>query len=147
MAWVFIVPRAGGDLTVLGDGRAAILADVERTGLVPQSGRIVPTELILLRRMENLRHIPDVARLCRGACDAAVTVIREMGPGGLRKRVVVDLGRFDGAKALDTGAALPEGMTRCVAAMAIREAESVFAGPPGGCVPSHRQLWRLPFGL
>ncbi|MEM7488973.1 MAG: hypothetical protein AAF390_07590 [Pseudomonadota bacterium] len=107
----------------------------------------VGTEVVLLRRMENLRHVPRVARLCRGDCDAAMTVIRELSPGGLRKRIVVDLSRFDGADAIDGGAPLPEPVAICIARAAWVEAARAFAGPPDDCVPSHGRFWRLPFGL
>ncbi|MEM8824264.1 MAG: hypothetical protein AAGF30_11685 [Pseudomonadota bacterium] len=142
----FALPRGATEMTILGDGRGAVQDAFDRAdpGLAGRAGRM---DVVLLRRAENLRHLPDIARLCRRACVEAITVIREMHLGGLRRRIVVDLSQFPGAEVIDTGATLPGEVAECIVLAVQMEVADVFGAPVPDCVPSHRRIWRLPFGL
>jgi hypothetical protein len=138
---VLLWPRGHHAIIVLGDGRDALAE-----ALGPAGGPI-RLRAVLLRRPEALRHLPDVAALCRGACDAAATLILEPRPGGPRKTLVVALDRFPGAAVLDAGGRLPPALATCLARAARAEAEQVRPATLPDCVPDRNVVLRLPFGL
>ncbi|WP_371156459.1 hypothetical protein [Jannaschia sp. 2305UL9-9] len=142
--WLFLVPSGGGDLRVLGDGAPDVRAALQVHGPMERARDI---DVVLLRRRENLRHVPEVGRLCRGRCTAALTSLYEVGLGGGRKILVVDLSAWDGIDALDRGDGLPDDIAICVAEAVRREAGRLFPPDPPACLPSHRWRVTLPYGL
>ena len=140
-AVLFLWPPADPSVEVLGDGAAEIRAALGTPGAA------LPVTALSLRRRENLRHVPDIERLCRGACDAALTVLRVAGFRRGAKVLVFDLAAFGGADALDLGQNLPEPVAACLARAVTAEATHAWTARPPPCLPSRRVLWRLPGGF
>ena len=141
LAALLLWPPADPSVEVLGDGAAEIRAALGETGAA------LPVTVVGLRRMENIRHVPDVARLCRGRCDAALTTMRIVGPRRGAKVLVFDLGAMPGAQALDRGVALPPATVSCIASAIAAEAATGGHVDAPDCVAGHTRLWRLPRGL
>lgn len=144
LVWVFLVPSGQGRLDVVGDGAPDVRARLDG-GNAADLPRDV--DVVLLRRMENLRHVPDVARLCRDRCTAALTSLYEVRPGGGRKLLVVDLSAWDGIAAVDRGEGLPPAIADCVAGAIRAEAATLIVRDPAACLPSLRRRVVLPYGL
>lgn len=145
-AALLLAPPGGLRVTIVGDGAAAVTRAFApmRPGIEPAVGAV---DAVLLRRAENLRHLPDVARLCRGRCTAALTVLHELRPRGGRKVLVFDLSQAGGAAALDRGDPLPKGTAACIARVIAAEAAQRGPAPPAPCTPERRWRAVLPYGL
>ncbi|MGB3409371.1 MAG: hypothetical protein WBA67_17955 [Jannaschia sp.] len=139
----FVLPLREGAVTVAGDGAPAVMAVMAEDA----TSAAMSVDAVLLRRPENLRHLPDVGLLCRGRCDAGMTVLYEVRPGGGRKVLVFDLSTFDGVDALDRGEALPDDIAACVAEAIDNEANAVLGAPETPCLASRRFRVVLPYGL
>ncbi|GIT91183.1 hypothetical protein JANAI62_16380 [Jannaschia pagri] len=142
-AWL-LVPWKTPSLRISGDGAPGVEAAMP--GQIDVS--VGDLDVVLLRRAENLRHMEDVARLCRGRCDAALTSLYELRPGGGRKILVFDLAQIGGAQALDRGAPLPDPIAACLADRIAQEATGIYRRVSNAsCVPTQRWLPVLPYGL
>ncbi|WGH79961.1 hypothetical protein [Jannaschia ovalis] len=139
-----LIPRGAREVTILGDGAPAVRA-AYGAGPVP-GGLVTEVQVALLRRPENIRHLPEAGTLCRGDCAAALTAVVEPRIGGWRKLVVVQLDAFEGADALDRGEGLPAALADCLARAVAAEAGAIRAAALD-CVPARAAIWRLPFGL
>ncbi|MGB3554106.1 MAG: hypothetical protein WBA25_05635 [Jannaschia sp.] len=144
LAYVLLVPRGPLTLHVSGDGAGPLRATFAKVPEAPPG--VARVEVVLLRRMENLRHVPEAQAMCAGRCDAAATVFVHLDPGRVRKTLIVDLGRLGGGDALDTGAPLPPAIQACLADLVAAELASLTAQPPA-CLPGHGLRWLLPYGL
>ena len=130
-------------LTIAGDGAPAVTA---AHGGRAGGEAVASLEVVLLRRLENLRHLPEARTLCRDRCGEAATVFLTPHPSGLRKTLVLHLAAFDGATVIDSGAPLPGGIATCIAETITSEATARLPAPPS-CLPSHRRRLALPWGL
>lgn len=138
-AWL-LWPRDGAPgVSVVGDGAGAVRAALD----LPDGAS---ADVVLLRRAESLRHLPEVARLCRGRCGPGVTVLRVLGPGG-GTRLVVEMSALEEIAALDRGEGLPDGIAACVARVVAAEAGAGRGGPGAGCAGPRRAIRVLPYGL
>ncbi|MCK0168028.1 hypothetical protein MWU52_10740 [Jannaschia sp. S6380] len=146
LAFALLTPPDRVEIDIIGDGAAAVKAAFAPLA-ADIDARIGAVDAVLLRRMENLRHIPEVARLCRGRCDGALTILYEIRPGGGRKVLVFDLARFPGAAIMDQGAGLPGPIATCIARAIAAETGRVGPGPPSPCLGARRWRVVLPYGL
>ncbi|TFL20036.1 hypothetical protein [Jannaschia formosa] len=136
----FLWPRDGPPgVSVLGDGAPVVAAALD---LPPDAS----ADAVLLRREASLRHLADLARLCRGRCGPGVTVLRVLGPGG-GERLVFEMSGLDGIEALDRGAPLPEALAACIARVIAAEAAVGWRDPGERCAGPRRALLVLPYGL
>jgi hypothetical protein len=129
-AWA-LWPRAPEGVSVAGDGAPAVAAALD---LPARAG----VDLVLLRRKANLRHLPKVARLCRGRCGPGLTMLRIVGG---YPRLVVEMSELEGIAALDRGEPLPRAIVDCVAGAV---AQQVAGRPPSGCLGARRTVVALP---
>ncbi|WP_298436340.1 hypothetical protein [uncultured Jannaschia sp.] len=145
IALVATAPRSAA-LHLSGDGVAEVaarLADLPRAD-IPDAALV---EAVLLRRPGNIRHLPDLARVCRGRCAGqAVTALIRLSPGGTRKTVVIDLERLGAGAALDQGGALLPDAADCAADVIRAEMAALRADPPD-CAGTRRVVFVLPWGL
>ncbi|PWJ22034.1 hypothetical protein [Jannaschia seohaensis] len=133
-------PRMGPPgLSVVGDGAPAVVAALD----LPADASV---DAILLRRSGALRHLEDVARLCRGRCGPGLTVLRVLGPGG-GTRLVFEMSEMDGIAVLDRGAPLPEEIALCIARTIAAEAATRWGDPGLDCAGPRRAHIVMPYGL
>lgn len=126
-AWA-LWPRTGAPgIAVVGDGAPAV------RNALPEGA---VADIVLLRREGSLRHLPEVARLCRGRCDPGLTVLRVLGLGSGR-RLVFEMSEMPGIAALDRGDPLPAPIVACILEAVAGETD---------CLPV-RRFWVLPYGL
>ena len=144
--WLAARPAPVATLHLSGDGAGAVRALLPGVpeAATPEEARV---EVVLLRRMETLRHVPGLEALCRGRCDGqAVTALLRLVPGRARKTVVVDIGRMGAGRTLDAGAPLAPEVAACVARVLLAELDRLRAVPPP-CAGARRQVAVLPWGL
>lgn len=103
---------------VSGDG-AAQLAESLFTWPGPERARdpqFATTQVIAVRRWQNLEGLRDVARLCAAACDgsAGVVTIRRPALNGMTQLILVNLGDHGAGEMLDEAAPMPEHIVSCV---------------------------------
>lgn len=101
-----------------GDG-AAQLAQRLFTWPGPQASRdprYATTQVIAVRRWQNLEGLADVARLCGAACDgsAGVVKIRRPALNGMTQLILVNLGDHGAGEMLDQGVRVPDHIVSCV---------------------------------
>ncbi|SDY73625.1 hypothetical protein SAMN05444004_1035 [Jannaschia faecimaris] len=113
-----ITPISPHDVHVSGDG-AAQLAEALFTWPGPEragDAAIATTQVITVRRWQNLEGLTDIARLCGVACDgrAGVVILRRPSLNGLTRVVLVNLGNYGAGEMLDAGQPMPDQIVACV---------------------------------
>lgn len=144
--WIGTRPPSPATLHISGDGSDAVRALLPGVdyATAPEASRV---EAILLRRMENVRHVPGLEALCRGRCEGqGVTAFLRLVPGHARKTVVIDIGRMGAGATLDDGAPLDADVAACAAQVVVAELSRLRAASPP-CAGARRQIAVLPWGL
>lgn len=100
-----------------GDG-AAQLAESLFTWPGPDRARdprFATTQVITVRRWQNLEGLTEVVRLCGAACDgsAGVVTIRRPALNGLMQLILVNLGDHGAGQMLDEGAPIADDIISC----------------------------------
>lgn len=113
-----VTPIQPHTVHISGDG-AAQLAESLFTWPGPARVRdpqFATTQVITVRRWQNLEGLVDLVRLCGAACDgsAGVVTIRRPALNGLSQIILVNLSDHGAGEMLDEGAPLPEHITSCV---------------------------------
>ncbi|MEM9796794.1 MAG: hypothetical protein AAF919_09905 [Pseudomonadota bacterium] len=138
-AWMFR-PGSDGAVHVSGDGAADVLPGLDMPLSADPAGARL--EVVLIRRAESLRHVPRLARLCRGRClEVAVTVFHRPSLSGLRKIVVLDVAALGGGGSLDRGTGLGGAPAAC--ATEVIRAEWLEAALPD-CASGRRAILSVP---
>lgn len=101
-----------------GDGAAQLTARLF-TWPGPARARdpqVATTQVIAVRRWQNLEGLRDVMRLCAAACDgsAGIVTIRRPALNGMTQLILVNLGDHGAGEALDQGAPMPDHIVSCV---------------------------------
>ncbi|WP_299415951.1 hypothetical protein [uncultured Sulfitobacter sp.] len=130
---VALSPSRATSVAIIGDQ-----AEELRVALGTVQSNDPTVTIVLLRRWENLRHLPDIAELCWDACHyqaAAQITLTQMRFGATRKVVVFHLPDFE------------DDLT-CVARRARHEMLSLRAQVPSCQIKAARlPVWILPMGL
>lgn len=130
---VLFSPPRTPTVAVIGDR-----ADEIRAALGTEQAEDATVTIVLLNRWDNLRHLPDIAELCWGACHnrtAPQITVTQMRFGATRKVVVFHLPDFDGNMG-------------CVA-MRAQDAMSGLRADQPSCqiTDANLHVWILPMGL
>ena len=74
------------------------------------------TQVIAVRRWQNLEGLTQVARLCAAACDgrAGVVTIRRPALNGLTRLILVNLGDHGAGEMIDAAVPIPDHIVACV---------------------------------
>ena len=125
-----VTPVRPDDVHLSGDGSAQLAEQLFEWPGPPRAAdpATAATQVVTLRRWQNLEGLPDLARLCGAACDgrAGVVTILRPSPGGMTRIVLVDLGDHGAGEQLDGGAP----MTAPVVACALRSIDRARLGRP-----------------
>ena len=132
--------RGGEGLHVSGDGADDLAVRLGST--LAATAEAAATEVVLLRRWQNLDHAPALRRLCRGACapGTAAVAIRQPSPSGLRRVLLIDVGALGAGPSLDRGEGLPDAVVDCLT-QGVTARAALLCGAPV------ERVWRLPGGL
>ncbi|WP_179378778.1 hypothetical protein [Jannaschia marina] len=118
MLWQRAVTPVGQGVHLSGDG-AAQVAEAYFVWPAPTHTReaeYAPTQVVLLRRWQNLEGLEWLARLCGRACagQTGVVTIRRPAPNGETRVILVNLGAHGAGAMLDAGEPIPEHILSCI---------------------------------
>jgi hypothetical protein len=113
-----VTPVVPDTVHISGDG-AAQLAEQLFTWPGPSRARdpdFAATQVITVRRWQNLEGLTDLVRMCGAACDGSsgVVTIRRPSLNGRTQVILVNLGDHGAGEMLDAGAPIPEHLAACI---------------------------------